>query len=307
MTEKRLFRQKHPLFTGFFILGMMFLFFWAGITFFFATFSNSSRNPDLFGEKEGVGIVNIKGVITDSEEILDQLTRYRQSKFVKAIVVRIDSPGGAVGASQEIFREIARTDKVKPVVASMGSVTASGGFYAAIGAGSIVANPGTLTGSMGVILKFPNLEEIFDKIGYKDEVIKSGNLKDIGSPSRALTEEERNLLQALLDEVHEQFIADISNSRNIPIETIREIADGRIFSGQMAQHFGLVDQMGNFNDAVSLAANRAGIPSDNPHIIYPEEDQFPFLKLLAKQNPTSLLQNIATRFSPVLAYELTFN
>ncbi|MBI5557557.1 MAG: signal peptide peptidase SppA [Deltaproteobacteria bacterium] len=279
------------------------MFFWFGITFFvFSLNRQAGKTPFLGGDKESVGVIELKGIITDAEETLDHILQFRLSKSIKAIVVRIDCPGGAVGASQEIFREIARANEVKPVVASMGSVAASGGYYAAIGAGKIVASPGTLTGSMGVIFKFPNLEEIFQKIGYRDEVIKSGKLKDIGSPSRPLTTEERELLQSLLDEVHEQFIADIAQSRKLPSDDVRKVADGRIFSGETAKNLGLVDELGNFNDAVSLAAKLAGLQTETPLLVYPEEDQLSLLKMLAEQNVGSLLRKV-TSHSPALYFE----
>jgi protease-4 len=303
MSQERLFRQKHPLLTGFFILGVLLMFFGFGITFFVVNMGRQVGKTHFLGTgNDTVGIVELKGLISDAEPVLDQLLQFRLSKSVKAVVVRIDSPGGAVGASQEIFSELVRLNKVKPVVASMGSVAASGGFYAAIGAGKIVASPGTLTGSMGVIFKFPNLEEIFQKIGYRDEVIKSGKLKDIGSPSRPLTDEERELLQGLLDEVHDQFISDIAQSRNLPEEDVRKVADGRIFSGETAKNLGLIDQLGNFNDAVSLAANLAGMDTETPTLVYPEGDGLSFLKMLAEQNASSLFRAIVSR-NPILSFE----
>ncbi|MEW6518911.1 MAG: signal peptide peptidase SppA [Thermodesulfobacteriota bacterium] len=303
MSQERLFRQRHPLLTGFFILGVLLMFFGFGITFFVVSMGRQAgKSHFLVTDNETVGIIQLKGLITDADKILDQLLQFRQLKSVKAVVVRIDSPGGAVGASQEIFSEIARLNKVKPVVASMGSVAASGGYYAALGAGKIVASPGTLTGSMGVIFKFPNLEKIFQKIGYKDEVIKSGELKDIGSPSRPLTAEERSLLQGLLDEVHEQFIRDIAQSRNLPAEDVRKVADGRIFSGETAKNLGLIDQLGNFNDAVSLAASLAGMESETPTLVYPEDDDLSLFKMLAEQNASSLLRGFISR-NPILSFE----
>lgn len=300
---KRLFRQRHPLITGFFILGVMFVLFWSGITFFVSSFNRQTVNTDIFGSKDAIGVIELKGVITTSEDTLAQLDKFKRSPVVKAIVVRIDSPGGAVGASQEIFREIRRTNQVKPVVASMGSVAASGGFYAALGAGTIMASPGTLTGSMGVILKFPNLEALYKKIGYKEQVIKSGKLKDIGSSGRSLSDEERELLQDLLDEVHNQFIADIVLSRNLSEDKVRQLADGRIFSGQGARDLGLIDELGNFNDAVMKAAMLAGMPSGSPKLIYPEEDQFSLLKIFSEQKLGSLVRTMVTQ-TPTMAFEL---
>ena len=279
------------------------LFFWGGITFFVTSLTGPSKS-ELFLQ-EGLGVIDVKGVILESEEILANLVAFREEPKIKGIVLRIDSPGGAVGASQEIYDEVRRTRAIKPVVVSMGSVAASGGLYVSLGAGKIVANPGTLTGSMGVILKFANLEGLFDKIGYKNEVVKSGRLKDIGSPSRPMTEEERQMLQGMIDNVQEQFVQAVSESRSLPAAEVRKIADGRIFSGQQAKEYGLVDQLGNFSDAVMLAAELSGIKSDKmPELIYPREDDFSFLRLMTGKNSESLLQQTGLS-GPLLAYEWT--
>ncbi|HIJ78382.1 MAG: signal peptide peptidase SppA [Desulfobulbaceae bacterium] len=277
------------------------LFFWTGITFFISSLINPSQ-AELF-KREGVGIVEVKGVIVEPEEVIANLIAFREDAKVKAIVLRVDSPGGTVGASQEIYDEVRRTNKVKPVVASLSSVAASGGLYVSLGAAKIMANPGTLTGSMGVILKFANLEGLFEKIGYKSEVVKSGRLKDIGSSSRPITDEERQVLQALIDTVYDQFVAAAATSRSLPEIEVRKIADGRIFSGAQAKEYGLVDELGNFTDAVLLAASLAGYKSEGvPLLIYPEEDDYSLLRLMTGKNSKSLL-NQATVSGPILAYE----
>ena len=301
MSEKRLFRQAHPILAGFLLLaGIVFIFF-GGITFFIVKLTHRT-SADIFISRPGVGVIELKGIITRSEETIADLIKFKNNDNVKAIVVRIDSPGGAVGASQEIYRELRRVGRVKPVVASMGSVAASGGYYSAIGAGKIVASPGTLTGSMGVILKFANLEEIFHKIGYKSETIKSGKYKDMGSPSRSLTGEEREMLQDLLDNVHGQFIRDIAESRNLGEEEVREIADGRIFSGEQARDLGLVDELGNFTDAVLLAADLGGLHDSDPNLIYPEKNDFNMLKFIGGKKGEALLNSLI-KPEPVLAYQ----
>lgn len=280
------------------------LFFWGGITLFVSGITGRSQS-DLF-LKDGIGVVEVKGVIVESEEVVENLITFREEPKIKAIVLRIDSPGGAVGASQEIYDEVKRTAKVKPVIASMGSVAASGGLYVSLGAGKIVANPGTLTGSMGVILKFANLEGLFDKIGYKDEVVKSGRLKDIGSPSRTMTAEEREILQGMIDNVQEQFVQAVSESRSLPAGEVKKIADGRIFSGQQAKEYGLVDRLGNFSDAVMLAAELAGMDTKKkmPELIYLKEDDFSLLRLLTGKSGGALLQRPGLN-GPVPAYEWT--
>ncbi|MDH5298679.1 MAG: signal peptide peptidase SppA [Desulfobulbaceae bacterium] len=280
--------------------------FWGGITFFLSRMASPGR-ADMFSTKDGIGVIEVKGVIVTAEETIARLTDFRQDDTVKAIVVRIDSPGGAVGASQELYEEIKRTDKTKPVVISMASVAASGGYYAALGGRRILANPGTLTGSIGVILKFPNLKELFDKIGYKNEVVKSGLLKDIGSSDRPMTEKERVFLQALIDNVHSQFVRAVVTRRAIPEEKARSLADGRIFSGEQAKEFGLVDEMGNFTDAITEAATLAGLDADDPRLIYPEEEDFSLLQLLAGENGAGSLLNTILNHYPVLAYQWTLN
>jgi protease-4 len=300
MTEGS-FRQKHPVLLGFLILGAIFLLFWGGMTFFLAGVLSPERS-ELFQGKEGIGVVELKGLIVSSEETVRQLTAFRRDKRIKAILLRIDSPGGAVGASQEIYAEVKRTNEVKPVVASMASVAASGGFYAALGAGRIFANPGTLTGSIGVIVKFANLKELFDKIGYKSEVIKSGKLKDVGSPDRPLTPMERQMLQGVIDSVYRQFVADVAASRNLPVQQVAQVADGRVFSGETAKKLGLVDELGNFTDAVKLAAKLGGLETDHPHLVYPEEKGFSLLRLFAGGEKAELFSHFL-RNGPILAYE----
>ncbi len=300
---KRLFRHKHPLIFGLLVLGVISTIFWGGMTFFISTLTLKTQTGDLFSRKDGIGIIDLKGIIISSEESIADLIEFKEDKNIRAIVIRIDSPGGTVGASQEVYQEIKRTAKVKPVIASMASVAASGGYYAALGAQQIVANPGTLTGSIGVILKFANLEEIFEKIGYKSEVIKSGALKDIGSASRTMTQEEKDLLQSLIDNVHNQFISAVVEERALSREQAVRLADGRIYSGEQAQQFGLIDKLGNFTDAILLAANLAGMDtSTSPNLIYPKDKHFSLLKLIAGEKSQARLQNLFNHY-PALVYE----
>lgn len=207
-----------------------------------------------------VGLVEIVGAIDDSEPVVEQLERMRRDSTVRAVVVRLDSPGGSVAASQEIYEAIRKIhDDGKPVIASMGGVAASGALYVACAADSIVANPGTLTGSIGVILSFPNTEALFRKVGIKLEVVKTGKFKDVGSMWRSMTPEEQKLLEDVLTNVYDQFIEAISDGRDLDREDILPYADGRIFSGDQAQSYGFVDRMGDLNDALQLAADMGGI------------------------------------------------
>ncbi|UCD65974.1 MAG: signal peptide peptidase SppA [Deltaproteobacteria bacterium] len=298
------FRQKHPILLGFFILTGIFFLFLGGISLLISSIISNSSKTDIFTKKDGVGIIELKGLIVSSEQILKHLTEFRNNPNVKSIVLRIESPGGAVGAAQEIYQEVKRTNEVKPVVASMGSMGASGGYYAALGADNIIANPGTMTGSIGVIVKFPNLEGLFEKIGYKSEVIKSGPLKDVGASNRPLSEEERSLMQNLIDNVYNQFVRDIAEARSMPEETIFELADGRIYTGEQALEAGLIDSLGNFIDAITLAADMGGLDTEDPQLIYPKVDRkFSILNLLTNAEQ-SLVDNFVPLY-PILSFEWT--
>jgi protease IV len=217
-----------------------------------------------------VGVVEIKGVILDVKETLEQIKTFRDDSSIRAILVRIESPGGGVGPSQEIYQEIRQTIEKKPVVASMGGIAASGGYYVASAANYVVANPGTLTGSIGVIIRFSNFSGLFDKLGYEMITLKSGQFKDIGNPGRKMTPEEAAMTQTLIDEVHQQFIQDVVKGRNLPEDQVRPIADGRVLTGAMAKQLGLIDELGNFRNAVKAAA-RLGNIREEPELVYPEK------------------------------------
>ena len=191
-----------------------------------------------------VGIVKIEGVIMDSIDINRQINEFAEREDIKAVIIRINSPGGSVAPSQEIYREVKRLAKKKDVVASMSSVAASGGYYIALGADEIVANPGTITGSIGVIVQFMNFEGLLSKIGIAGNVIKSGEFKDTGNPLREMNETERKVLQALVDDVQSQFVDAVVEGRELKPEVVRKLADGRIFSGAQALEYGLVDELG---------------------------------------------------------------
>ena len=215
-----------------------------------------------------VAVIRIEGIILDSRETIEELRHYRDNPSVKAIVLRIDSPGGAVVPSQEIFAEVRKTraeGKIK-VVTSMGNVAASGGYYIAAATDRIVANPGTLTGSIGVIMELANVKGLLEKVGVQSVVIKSGRHKDMASPFRAMTPEDRALLQTVLDDVHAQFIDAVATGRSLQLEQVKTLADGRIFTGKQAQTVNLVDELGDLHDAIQLAARLVGI-SGEPRVI----------------------------------------
>jgi len=232
---------------------------------------------------ERIALVRVEGPILDSKDIIDELKTYVKDPSIKAIVLRIDSPGGAVAPSQEIYEEIRKAVVKKKVVVSMGSVAASGGYYIAAPATRIVANPGTLTGSIGVIMEIPNVEGLMNKIGVKTEVIKSGRHKDIASVFRGIKKEEREILQGVLDNVHEQFIKAVAEGRKMLIEDVKKMADGRIFTGEQALKAGLVDEIGNLEDAIKSAARLTGIKGE-PSVVSKEE-RFSLIHMLRNKMP----------------------
>ena len=258
--------RKHPVLFGLLILVGIFL------GFFLLTYTLSSLGGDGFDlpGRDKIGVVEVKGVIMESRPIVDQLIKFKKNRRVRGIVLRIDSPGGGVAPAQEIYEEVGKIKREKKVVASIESVGASGGYYIACAADRIVANPGTITGSIGVITEFVNVEQLLQKIGLKSFVIKSGKHKDIMSPTREPTEEDKKILQEVIDNIHNQFIDAVADGRKLDREKVVEIADGRIFSGQQARDLGLVDSLGNFQDAVALAAQLAGIEGE-PSIVYAEK------------------------------------
>lgn len=222
------------------------------------------------GRGEKVAVVKLEGVITDTTELSKEFRDLEERDDIKAIVLRIDSPGGTVGPSQEIHSEILRLKKKKPVVASLGAIAASGGFYAAVAADKIVANPGTLTGSIGVIAEFITAEDLLSKLGVKGYVVKSGKYKDTGSPLRKMNEEELGVLQNVIDDVNGQFIKAVAEGRGLKADYVRKIADGRILSGAQAKEKGLIDKLGDLTDAIDLSAELAGIKG-KPEVVYMEK------------------------------------
>ncbi|HYA01846.1 MAG TPA: signal peptide peptidase SppA [Syntrophobacteria bacterium] len=256
----------------------------------------------VFGDK--VALLEVRGMIIDVQPVIEQLVKFTRDDSVKAVVFRIESPGGGVSPSQELYREIQRAAEKKPVVASMGSVAASGGYYIASGGQKIYANPGTITGSIGVIAQFTNLEELFKKIGFRMEVVKSGAFKDVGNPGRTMTPEEREYLQKLLDSVHEQFIRDVARGRRMPEEKVRGIADGRIFTGEQARELGLVDELGGLNDAIEAAAKMAGITGE-PKLVYPEKRKISLLDYLIDRSAETLTEHLKESVGLLLLQSLT--
>ncbi|MBN1365472.1 MAG: signal peptide peptidase SppA [Syntrophaceae bacterium] len=246
--------RKHPV-----IFGMFILLFFGGVLYlsFYKAGLNLGKTRG-FSLKDKIGVVTVEGIISDSKEITDQLDEFGEDDSIVAVVLRINSPGGGVAAAQEIYNAVIELKKTKKVVASMGSIAASGGLLVACAADKIVANPGTITGSISAIMHFANLEELLKKIGVKSSVVKSGEYKDIGSPLREMTPEEKIIVQELVDDIYNQFVDVIVKERKISREKIMELADGRVFSGRKAKELGLVDYLGDMGSAAKLASKLAG-------------------------------------------------
>ncbi len=230
----------------------------------------SSGGFDL-DRRDKVAVLNIEDIILDSTAYLESLNKIRKNDEVKALVVRINSPGGAVGPSQEIYQELKSIKTEIPVVASMGTVAASGGYYISCAAERIYANPGTITGSIGVIAQFVNYRELMNWAKLDVEVLKSGKFKDIGSPVREMSEKEKEYLQQMIDNVHSQFKETVGSTRGLEVEKLNRIADGRIFTGEQAKELKLVDELGSLSDAISAASEMGGIKGEPGIIKYPKE------------------------------------
>lgn len=264
MNQERRRRSTSAIGCGFLVFAVLLLFVIGGLALLFSP-DDGNILEDTFA-KNKIALVRIEGVIMDGRKVIKQIKESAENDSIQAIVVRIVSPGGVVGPSQEIHDEIIKAKKKKPVVASFGSMSASGGYYVGVACDKIVANPGTITGSIGVIMAFNTTYELMEKIGVGTVVIKSGKFKDSGSPHRTLTEEERKLFQDFINSVHDQFTNAVAKGRKMDIEKVRKLSDGRIYTGAQAKENGLVDQLGTLSDAVDLAAKLAGIDG-KPHVI----------------------------------------
>lgn len=291
-----MFARRHPYLFTLLILSSIF-----AVTLLCAAFLFSGPTPlddayEVLGEDTGerVAVVEVSGVIVDSKDIIRALKKFREDDSIKAIVLRVDSPGGGIGPSQEIYREIVKTVPSKKVVCSMGAVAASGGYYIAAGTSGIVANPGTITGSIGVIIGYTNFKDLLSRIGLYPVVVKSGAYKDIGSPTREMTVAERNMLQKVVDGLHAQFVADVSTGRNLEKNMVAGIADGRILSGKEARELGLVDRLGNMEDAIEWAGELGGIEGEIT-VVYEREERLSLLKMLLESTLQNVLESVLTQ------------
>ena len=260
--------KKRPFLLASLMIGGIFLFFMLVI--FTAGYFRTGTL--ISTSTKQIGVLEITGTVTNERSLIRQIDEFREDDRILAVVLRVDSPGGGVAPSQEIYRELKRLVQKKPLVVSFGSVAASGGYYLAMAGERLFANPGTITGSIGVVMSFPDYQELMGKVGIRTEVIKSGPYKDVGSATRDMTDEERNLLNEMLVDIHRQFVEAVSEGRNIPVDELIPYVDGRIFTGRQALEIGLVDELGSFNDAVEYAAAKAGLKG-RPDLVYPPPER----------------------------------
>ncbi len=274
------------IFSGFIILAA----FTAGIL--------SRIKPGLF-TPDSIGLLRVEGVIIDVDWYIEQVHAFRDNESIKGVVLRLDTPGGAIAPTQELYSELLKLKEKKPIVTSMGTIAASGGYYLASASDWIIANPGTITGSIGVIMEFINLEELFGKIGIKSRVIKSGEHKDMGSPFRDLTEEERRLLGDMVMDTHDQFVSAVLEARPVLSDEIRPYMDGRVMTGRQAMKLELVDEMGNLPDALVKAAELAGLPEGPPEVVEPERDEGGLLTLMFGRSAGEAVRSLATQIADI--------
>lgn len=219
---------------------------------------------------ERIGVVEIEGMISGSKEVTEDIVSFKEDPLIKGVIIRINSPGGGVGPTQEIYREVIKLKDKKKVYISMGTACASGGYYIASAGNRLYANPSTITGSIGVIMQLMTFEDVLKKIGLESNTIKAGTFKDAGSPFRKMTPAEREYMDGIVRNIYEQFMKDISAGRKMNIEVVRKLAEGRIYTGTMAKEAGLVDEIGNFYDTVDALKQDLHFKG-KPALIYAEK------------------------------------
>jgi len=238
----------------------------------FSFFRPSMDQRFMTGEGD-VAVISMSGMITDARPFLERLEHFVDRRDVQAIVIRVESPGGVVAASQEMYEGVKRArDTGKPVVISMGSIAASGAYYLALGADTILANPGTLTGSIGVLMDFPQTTKLLNTLGIEFHSVTSGPLKNAGAPYTEWDEQTREYFSSIVMNTYEQFITAVAEERRMDIDSVRTLADGRVYTGEQALHYGLVDQLGDLHQAIRVAAEMAGIAGE-PTIVKSRERQ----------------------------------
>lgn len=293
MEPKRPWRKRHPIV------------FWGGLLLFlglvFAAGRSSVRDAPLNGPR--IAVIQVDGVILDAESIVGFMEKVRKDPEFKGAILRINSPGGAVGPSQELYAAAKRLSLAKPLVASMSSVAASGGYYAALGAKTILAGPSSITASIGVKMQIPNVEGLMRAIGVSETTLVTGDLKDAGSSWREMRPDEKNYFRTLINDMYEEFVAAVARERGLPLEQARAVADGRAMTGRQAREAGLVDELGDFHAAVSRVKELAGIPAEEEAVLVkgPEQPENFLARLLQSAANMALRQSSAAG-QPVFMY-----
>ncbi len=293
-------KHKRGLLAGFLLLVALSLLFVAMVSFFP---SGGRFGGDVAFGRGKIGVVEIFGPIMQSDDVVAQIQKFAEDGSIKAIILRIDSPGGAVAPSQEIYDAVVKARRSKKVVASMATLAASGGYYIAIGADKVFANPGTITGSIGVIMGFVDLRDLMKKVGVEANVVKSGEFKDIGANDRPFTAADRKVLQGVIDDVYAQFVSAVAKGRGMSEEKVKTLADGRIYSGHQAKELGLVDKLGGFDDAVDYTAKLVGIKGKP--VLVKEKPKFGFIREILGEklsNNFDWFANEATIHKPGIYY-----
>ena len=280
--------NRHPVVSTFLFIGLFAVF--SLVLIYILQDVEWGAGTSALSTSDKVAVLPIQGYITHAESYLEQLHTFSERSDIRAIVLRIDSPGGSVVPAQEIYEEVRKVSAGKVVVASMGNVAASGGYYIACAAEKIFSNPGTITGSIGVIFQTSHYGDLLEKIGLHSVTLKSGAYKDIGSPTREMTQDERNIIQGVIDRIHAQFVQAVVEGRRMEESKVLELADGRFFSGDQACSLGLVDALGNLDDAIDTAAEMAGIFGE-PTVVHPKPERFRVWDLLAE----SVLTKVTNR------------
>lgn len=295
--------KRRDLFVLLFLLLILVLFFYLSFGVF--TPGGEKDETSYTGGGDKVGLVEVTGPIYVSKSVLDQLDRVEHNPSIKAVLLRLETPGGGVAASQEIYQRLAylRDTKHIPIVASMGGVAASGGYYIALGSDTIMADPGTITGSIGVIGEWPVWDRLADKLGVKFEVVKSGKFKDVPSPLRPLGTEERDYMQSLIDDMYHQFVQAVATERHLEVARVELLADGRVYTGRQAKDNGLIDLLGSPDDALRLAGKLGGI-SGTPRLLKLKREKLTALDLVFGDLQEMVVTHLGL-LSP-LRYELSW-
>lgn len=254
----------------------------------------------MFGGKK-IGVVEIEGAITESRPTVEDLRQFRRNDSIVGVVVRVNSPGGSVAPSQEMYEAVQKTKKAKPLAVSMGTTAASGGYYIACGADQIFANRGTITGSIGVISQLFNVEEVMETLKIDVNTVKTGKYKDAGSPFNEFTDDEREYFSGLLQDIYEQFVQDVADSRGISLEKVKEVADGRVLTGRQAKERDLVDKLGSFQDAVDYVKKEAGMEG-KVDLKYPPEEEMGFLSRAVEGAAETFQSEVKSSSTPLVEY-----